>query len=60
MYDASDYVIGAINGQWREDKAFVICCASRTLNNAHMNYSTTEKDLLVVIFALDKFSLLFD
>ena len=29
--------------------------ASRTLNDAQLNYSTTEKELLSVIFALDKF-----
>ena len=29
--------------------------ASKTLTDAQRNYSTTEKELLVVIFALDKF-----
>jgi hypothetical protein len=33
----------------------VIYYASRTLNDAQLNYSTTEKELLPVIFALDKF-----
>jgi hypothetical protein len=28
---------------------------SRTLNDAQLNYLTTEKELLVVVFALDKF-----
>ena len=38
-----------------EGKPFVIYYASRTLNSVQMNYTTTEKELLAVIFALDKF-----
>ena len=37
------------------DKLHVICYASKTLNDVQLNYSTTEKELLVVFFALDKF-----
>lgn len=33
----------------------VIYSDSRTLNDAQLNYSTTEKELLAVIFALEKF-----
>ena len=29
--------------------------ASKTLNEEHMNYTTTEKELLAVVYALDKF-----
>jgi hypothetical protein len=32
----------------------VIYYASKILNNAQMNYTTTEKELLAVVFACDK------
>ncbi|XP_058192106.1 uncharacterized protein LOC131309500 [Rhododendron vialii] len=55
MCDASDYAVGAVLGQRREKQPCVISYASKTLNDAQMNYSTTEKELLAVVFALDKF-----
>ena len=55
MCDASNYAVGAVLGQRRERKPFVVYYASKTLNNAQMNYSTTEKELLAIVFALDKF-----
>ena len=55
MCDASDYAIGAVLGQRRDNKPYVIYYASRTLNSTQLNYSTTEKELLAVVFALDKF-----
>lgn len=40
----------------RRDKHFHhIAFASKTLNASLENYTTTEKELLVVVFALDKF-----
>ncbi|KAK8641007.1 hypothetical protein V6N13_008758 [Hibiscus sabdariffa] len=55
MCDASDYAIGAILGQ-RKGKVFhPIYYASKTLNEAQIYYTTTEKELLTVIFAFDKF-----
>ena len=55
MFDASDHAIGAVLGQRRENKLHVIYYASRTLNDAQLNYATTEKEMLVVIFAFNKF-----
>ena len=55
MCDASDYAVGAVLGQRVGRLHHVIYYASRTLNDAQLNYSTTEKELLAVIFALEKF-----
>ncbi|CAL2238234.1 unnamed protein product [Prunus armeniaca] len=55
MCDASDYAIGAVLGQRVNKLPHVIYYASRTLNDAQLNYSTTEKELLAVVFALEKF-----
>jgi hypothetical protein len=55
MCDASDYAVGAVLGQRIEKLPHVIYYASRTLNDAQLNYSTIEKELLAVVFALDKF-----
>ncbi|KAI5343471.1 hypothetical protein L3X38_011347 [Prunus dulcis] len=55
MCDASDFAIGAVLGQKKNKLPHVIHYASRTLNDAQLNYSTTEKELLAVVFALEKF-----
>ncbi|XP_050125053.1 uncharacterized protein LOC126602262 [Malus sylvestris] len=55
MCDASDYALGAVLGQRKDKRPHAIYYASRTLNDAQLNYSTTEKELLAVVFALDKF-----
>ena len=55
MCDASDYAVGAVLGQRKDKKPHVIYYASKTLNEAQKNYTTTEKELLAVVFALDKF-----
>ena len=55
MCDASDLAIGAVLGQREEGKPYVVYYASKTLNEAQRNYTTTEKELLAVVYALDKF-----
>ena len=57
MCDVSDYVIGAVLGQKRDITFQVIYYASRKLNDAQLNYATTEKELLAIVFAFDKFRL---
>ena len=41
MCDASDYAVSAILGQRKDKKPYVIYYASKTLNSAQMNYTTT-------------------
>ncbi|XP_075518285.1 uncharacterized protein LOC142552395 [Primulina tabacum] len=55
MCDASDTALGAVLGQKRDKWIHVIYYASMTLSAAQLNYATTEKELLAVVFALDKF-----
>ena len=55
LCDSSDLAMGAVLGQREDGKPYVIYYASKTLNEAQRNYTTTEKELLVVVFALDKF-----
>ncbi|KAL6317889.1 hypothetical protein AAG906_030796 [Vitis piasezkii] len=55
MCDSSDYAIGAVLGQREDGKPYVIYYARKSLNDAKRNYTTTEKELLVVVYALDKF-----
>ena len=55
MCDASDYAVGAVLGQRVDRIPHVIYYASMTLNAAQLNYSITEKEMLAVVFALEKF-----
>ncbi|XP_031375544.1 uncharacterized protein LOC116190014 [Punica granatum] len=55
MTDASDYAVGAVLGQRMDKRSHVIYYASKTLDAAQRNYSTKEKELLAIVFALEKF-----
>ncbi|XP_076901115.1 uncharacterized protein LOC143555456 [Bidens hawaiensis] len=55
MCDASDYVVEAVLGQRVDKKPVAIYYASKTLSDTQLNYTTTEKELLAVVYALDKF-----
>ena len=55
MCDVSDLAIGAVLGQRDDGKPHVVYYASKTMNEAQRNYTTTEKELLAVVYALDKF-----
>ena len=58
MCDASDYTTSVVLGQRENKKPHVIYYASKTLNDTQINYTTIEKELLAVVFSLDKFSYL--
>ncbi|GKD34110.1 reverse transcriptase domain-containing protein, partial [Tanacetum coccineum] len=53
MCDASDFAVGAVLGK-RKDKYFrPIHYASKTLSDVQMHYTTTEKELLAVVYAFE-------
>lgn len=53
--DASNYAIGSVLSQGEIGKDLPIAYASRTLNNAECNYSTTEKELLAIVYSVKHF-----
>ena len=42
-------------GQTKDKKHYAISYAGKTLFGAQLNYATTKKELLAVVFAIDKF-----
>ena len=55
MCNANDYAMGAVLGQ-KADKVFrAIYYSSKTFNEAQENYSTTENEMLAMVFACEKF-----
>ena len=55
MCDASGFAIGAILGQRKVKSFHVIYYAIKVLTKAQANYANTEKDLLAIVYAFDKF-----
>ncbi|GKC60243.1 reverse transcriptase domain-containing protein [Tanacetum coccineum] len=54
MCDASDFAIGAVLGQRHEKHFRPIHYASKTMNEAKSHYTTTEKEMLAVVYAFKK------
>ncbi|XP_022850603.1 uncharacterized protein LOC111372477 [Olea europaea var. sylvestris] len=55
MCDANDHAVGIVLGQRHEKTFQAIHYASKTLNEAQLNYTTIENKMLAVVFACDKF-----
>nr|GEZ80343.1 reverse transcriptase domain-containing protein [Tanacetum cinerariifolium] len=55
MCDASDFAVGAVIGQRIEKHFRPTHYASKTINQAETNYTTTEKEMLAVVYAFEKF-----
>nr|GEW06618.1 reverse transcriptase domain-containing protein [Tanacetum cinerariifolium] len=55
MCDASDFTIGAVLGQRQEKHFRPIHYANKTITEAESNYTTTEKEMLAVVYAFEKF-----
>ncbi|GKA20637.1 reverse transcriptase domain-containing protein [Tanacetum coccineum] len=55
MCDASDFVVRAVLGQKDGKNFHPVYFANKTLNPAQQKYTVTEKELMVVVFAFDKF-----
>ncbi|GKD77293.1 reverse transcriptase domain-containing protein, partial [Tanacetum coccineum] len=54
MCDASDFAIGVVLGQRHEKHFRPIHNASKTMNEAESHYTTTEKEMLAVVYAFEK------
>nr|GEV21630.1 reverse transcriptase domain-containing protein [Tanacetum cinerariifolium] len=55
MCYASDFSIGVVLGQRHENHFRPIHYASKTMTEAESHYTTTEKEMLAVVYALEKF-----
>nr|GFA43487.1 hypothetical protein [Tanacetum cinerariifolium] len=55
MCDASNYAVGAVLGQRVEKHFRPIHYARKPMSQAETNYTTTEKQMLAVVYAFEKF-----
>nr|GEY55068.1 reverse transcriptase domain-containing protein [Tanacetum cinerariifolium] len=55
MCDASDFAIGAVLGQRKIKHFQPIHYASKIMNEAQIHYTMTEKEMLAVVYAFEKF-----
>ncbi|GKB10064.1 reverse transcriptase domain-containing protein [Tanacetum coccineum] len=55
MCDVSEFTVEAVLGQKDGKNFYLIYFASKTLNAAQQNYTVTEKELMAVVFAFEKF-----
>nr|GEW97373.1 reverse transcriptase domain-containing protein [Tanacetum cinerariifolium] len=55
MYDASDYAIDAVLGQHKSKHFQPIHYACKIMTEAQIHYTTTEKEMLAVVYAFEKF-----
>ncbi|GJS16447.1 reverse transcriptase domain-containing protein [Tanacetum coccineum] len=55
MCDASDFAIGAVLGQRKTKHFQPIHYASKTMTEAQIHYTTSEKEMLAVVYAFEKF-----
>jgi hypothetical protein len=52
MCDPNDYAVGAMLNQSKDKKRYAISYTSKTLTGPQLNYDTTKKELLAVVFAI--------
>jgi hypothetical protein len=55
MCDESDYAMAVVLGQTKDKKHHAIAYASKTITGPQLNYATTKKELMAVVFGIDKF-----
>nr|GEV39155.1 DNA-directed DNA polymerase [Tanacetum cinerariifolium] len=55
MCNASNYAIGAVLGQRKSKHFQPIHYASKTMTEAQIHYTTTEKEMLAIVYKFEKF-----